>query len=135
MTRALRIWAWILLADLLVRSIDYLSGGDVVVPDDNLAVPEIWGVAGLVTFMVILVGLVTKSSGVLKSGAITAFAVYLMISVQMFEVSMLPYPWPPENPRLSVALLVLALLWLSLACIVWWREYVAKAMTKEALSG
>lgn len=135
MTRALRIWAWILLADLLVRSIDYLSGGDVVVPDDNLAVPEIWGVAGLVTCIVILVGLVTKSSGVLKSGAITAFAVYLMISIQMFEIAMLPYPWPPENPRLSVVLLVLALLWLSLACIVWWREYVAKETAKEAMSG
>lgn len=135
MTRALRLWAWILLADLLVRSIDYLAGGDVVVPDDNLAVPGVWGIAGLSTSFVILLGLLFKNSGVFKFGAITAFAVYLMVSVQMFEVAMLPYPWPPENPRLSATLLVLALLWLSLAGIVWWREYLTKEMEKEVLSG
>ena len=78
MTRALRIWVWVLLSDLLVRSIDYLSGGDVSVPDDNLAVPEIWGAASLATFLVVLSGLLLKNSAVLKFGSITAFSVYLM---------------------------------------------------------
>ncbi len=135
MTRALRIWVWVLLSDLLVRSIDYLSGGDISVPDDNLAVPEIWGAASLATFLVVLTGLLLKNSAVLKFGSITAFSVYLMVAIQMFEVAMLPYPWPPENPRLSVTLFVISTLWLSIACIVWWREYVSKECEKEALSG
>ena len=129
------MWVWILLSDLLVRSLDYLSGGDVGVPDDNLAVPEVWGVACLATFFVALTGLLLKNSAVIKFGSITAFSVYLMVAVQMFEVAMLPYPWPPENPRLSVTLLVISALWLSVAGILWWREYVSKECEKEALSG
>lgn len=135
MTRALRLWAWILSFELTVRSIDYLAGGDVVVSDDNLSVPGIWGAVGLLTAVLVLIGLVMKRSGVLKFGSIMAFAVYLMIAIQLFEVAMLPYPWPPENPRLSVTMLAFSLLWLSLAGVVWWREYVARECEKEMLSG
>lgn len=135
MTRALRLWAWLLLADLFVRSIDYLSGSQMSDLEDNLTIPEVWGVAGLVTSATVLAGLLLKRSAVLKFGSIMAFAVYMMIAVQRFETSMLPYPWPPENPRWLVGMAVFSLLWLSLAGTVWWREYVAREAEKEALSG
>ena len=135
MNRALRTFIWLMLLDLLVRSVDYATGGDVYVPDDNLAIPGIWGAVGLVTFTVLLAGLVTRRASVVKFGSITAFAVYLMISVQLFEAAMLPYPWPPENPRLSVSLLVFSLMWLAVAGIIWWREYLERECEKEELSG
>lgn len=135
MTRALRLWAWLLLADLFVRSIDYITGSQLPAPDDNLAIPEVWGAAGLVTGLVVFAGLVLKRTSILKFGSIMAFSVYLMVAVQRFDMGMLPYPWPPENPRLAVGMLVFSLLWLTIACTVWWREYVARAAEKEALSG
>lgn len=135
MTKSLKAFTWLLLLDLFVRSIDYVSGGDVAVPDDNLAIPEVWGITGLVTSFIILVGLLARRGAVLKFGTIVAFAVYLMVSIQLFEISMLPYPWPPEDPRRSVSTLVFGLLWLLVAVTVWWREYLNRAAEKEALRG
>lgn len=126
---------WILSVDLLVRSLDYLSGGLAFVPDDNLTVPEIWGAAFLVSFILSVVGLLLRNSPVVKTASIVAFSVYLMVSVQVFTMEMLPVPWPPQDPRLSVTPLVLSLLWLSVAVIIWWREYVARECEKEARGG
>lgn len=126
---------WILSADLLVRSLDYLSGGLSFAPDDNLTVPEIWGAAFLVSFVLGVVGLLLRSSPVVKTASIVAFAVYLMVSIQVFTMEMLPVPWPPQDPRLSVTPLVLSLLWLSVAVIIWWREYVSRECEKEARGG
>ncbi|UBI10039.1 hypothetical protein LA324_05370 [Corynebacterium coyleae] len=124
-----------MLVELMVRSIDYLAGGEPSVPDDNLSIPEVWGVAGLGTCALILVGLLVRNNAVLKLGSITAFSVYLMISIQLFEVGMLPYPWPPEDPRRSVSTLVFGFMWLTIAGVVWWRDYLERAVEKEALSG
>ena len=135
MTRALRIWAWILSADLLVRGLDYASGGGPYQPDDNLTVPEIWGVAFLVTFVLSTVGLLLRHSPLIKFACTVAFAVYLMVSVQLFTVEMLPVPWPPHDPRLSSTPLVLSLLWLSVAVIIWWREFIVRECEKEARGG
>lgn len=135
MTRTLRLLTWLMLVELMVRSIDYLAGGEPSVPDDNLSIPEVWGVAGLGTCALILVGLLVRNNAVLKLGSITAFSVYLMISIQLFEVGMLPYPWPPEDPRRSVSTLVFGFMWLTIAGVVWWRDYLERAVEKEALSG
>lgn len=135
MTQTLRLLAWLMWLELVVRSIDYASGGVNAVPDDNLSTPEVWGIAGFATSALIFAGLAARNNAVLKLGAITAFSVYFMISIQQFEVSMLPYPWPPEDPRRTVSLLVFGLLWLTIACVVWWRDYLERACEKEVLSG
>lgn len=135
MTRTLRLLSWLMLMELFVRSIDYMAGGVSTVPDDNLSIPEVWGIAGIGTCALVLAGLVSGSNAVIKFGAITAFSVYLMISIQLFEVDMLPYPWPPEDPRRTVSTLVFGLMWLTVAGVVWWRDYLERECEKEVLSG
>ena len=135
MTRTLRLLVWLMLLELFVRSVDYVAGGVSTVPDDNLSIPEVWGIAGAATCVVVLAGLVGKSNGVIKFGAITAFSVYAMIAFQVFEVSMLPYPWPPEDPRKAMSTLVFGLMWLTVAGVVWWRDYLERACEEEVLGG
>lgn len=135
MTRTLRLLSWLMLLELFVRSIDYMAGGVSTVPDDNLSIPEVWGIGGIGTCALVLAGLVSGSNAVTKFGAITAFSVYLMISIQLFEVDMLPYPWPPEDSRRTVSTLVFGLMWLTVAGVVWWRDYLERACEKEVLSG
>lgn len=135
MTKAIRAFVWLMTFDLVVRSIDYITGSDEFVPDDKLPIPEVWGVAGLLTAVILVVGVVRRHNPTLKLGAIVAFSVYLMIAVQLFEKAMLPYPWPPENPRVSVTLLIFSLMWLTVAIVVWWREYIERESEREALGG
>lgn len=132
MNKSLRAFVWLLLLGLLIRSVDYVTGTTSGIPEDDLTTPEVWGAAGLVASVIVTAGLLTRKSAILKIGAITVFAIYTMIGIQRFDVGMLPYPWPPEDPRLTGILLTQGLMWLLVAVVVWWREYIERACEREA---
>lgn len=117
--------------DLLVRSIDYASGG-LTDSDDGLGVPEVWGIAGLTACAVVAAGMLASSTNILKFGSVAAFAVYTMLTIQTFTEDMLPYPWPPEGIRIAFTNAVSAGLWLTVAVALWWREYINEKVDKEA---
>lgn len=131
MNRALRALTWLMLAKLFTRSLDYVTGTQAAIPDDGLQSSEVWGLAGLVASVIVFFGLMASKNLAVKLGAILTFAIYTMIGVQMFELSMLPIPWPPEDPRLSLNFIFDGAMWLAIAVIVWWREGIERECERE----
>ena len=133
MTRAVKAVVWLLAIELFVRSIDYLTGdtystGQI---EDNLSMPVVWGATGLAAVTVVLFGLLLKKPFVVQTGSLIPFAIYVMFAFQIFEMRMLPHPWPPEDTRLVASHLTFAGLWLTTAITIWWREYIAKRKKEE----
>ena len=133
MTRAVRAIISLLTFELFVRSVDYLTGDSYSERrvEDNLSVPEVWGLFGLAAVFIVVLGLLSKRTGVVQAGCITAFSIYTMFAVQIFEFRMLPIPWPPEDTRLLTSHITFAGLWLLMALVIWWRAYIAKKCVDE----
>lgn len=133
MNRAVKTMASILTFELFVRSVDYSTGNSYSVgyTDDNLWVPQVWGLTGFAAVAILLFGLLRNRPKVVQFGSICAFAIYTMFAVQIFEVRMLPYPWPPEDSRLCATHVAFAGLWLLSAGVIWWRSYIYKQCTDE----
>lgn len=133
MTRAVRAIISLLAFELFVRSVDYLTGDSYNARnvEDNLSVPEVWGLFGLAAVIIVALGLFSKRAGVVQAGCVTSFAIYTMFAVQIFELRMLPIPWPPEDTRFLTSHLTLAGLWLLMALVIWWRAYIAKKCADE----
>lgn len=120
----------------LTRFVDYITGEDYqagFIQVDNLYTPIVWAYACLCMFALFLFAAVT---GWYKAGIYAGLfgnAVFLMFASQIYQVSMLPWPWPPENPRLVVNDLVDAAVCLILAVSIWYRNQVAaeKVLLKE----
>lgn len=133
MTRALQAFIWFMWFDMFARGIDYITGNqfNTGLVDDNLTMPEVWGAASLVTCAVLAVGMFTKRLSVVQFGAILGFAVYVMFAVQVFQVRMLPYPWPPEDVRMVAGHVSTAGMWLVVAVTLWYRRYANQKCREE----
>lgn len=133
MNKAARVAAGLLTFELLVRSVDYATGNSYNngILDDNISTPEVWGYTGLAAVVVLLFGLILGRDKVVQFGGVCAFSIYTMLAIQVFEVRMLPFPWPPEDSRLFSTNAVFAGLWLLLTVTIWWRSYIAKLCTDE----
>lgn len=129
MPRAQRVLIWILLLMEFVRGVDYLTGNqnDVgSVHPDEVGMPLVWGTACVAAASVAAVGVYFVRKSWVINGAIASFAVNLMLAWQVFEVRMLPYPWPPEDTRIIVDHVGHAAIWALVAGVVWWRGGVQR---------
>lgn len=133
MTRAVRAIISLLAFELFVRSVDYLTGDsyDSRNIEDNLSVPEVWGLFGLAAVFIVVLGLWSNRLGIVQTGCVTAFSIYTMFAVQVSDLRMLPIPWPPEDTRLLASHITFAGLWLLMALVIWWRAYIAEKCTDE----
>lgn len=121
MTRALRFYTFMLGVALVSRGVDYSTGETFQEVTPILA----WGIACLVVGLVTCVSAFAKRWQFPYLACISAFAVYVMIAVQRFEVAMLPYPWPPEDNRVFVDLFTFGALSLATSITIQYRESVA----------
>lgn len=120
---------------LLSRSLDYLTGD--TFPHNRqsheVTSPEIWGIACAISGSLMVTAAFSKNWKFPYFAGIVSFAVYLMVAVQIFDARMLPYPWPPEDHRIVVDLLVYAYLSLVLSITIQYRESV-KAKKKQIVN-
>lgn len=128
MTRALRFYTFMLGVALVSRGVDYSTGDEFHEVTPILA----WGIACLVVGLVTCVSAFAKRWQFPYFSCIAAFAVYVMIAVQRFEVDMLPYPWPPDGNRVFVDLFTFGALSLSTSITIQYRESV-KAKKRQKI--
>lgn len=133
MTRAVKAIVGLLVFEMFVRSVDYLTGDSHPNSfwEDGLQMPAVWGSTCLAATLLILFGLARNKPGVVQTGSIVSFAIYVMFAIQVFEMRMLPYPWPPEDTRIVATHLMVAGCWLTVAVTIWWREYINLRKTEE----
>lgn len=129
MTRTVRAIYGVVSVAWLTRFVDYSTGDDYkagFIQVDNLYTPLVWSIACLCMFFLFLFAAI---SGRYRAGiyaGLFGHAVFLMLASQIFQRSMLPYPWPPEDPRLVASNLVNGSICLILAASVWYRNRVHK---------
>lgn len=129
MTRALRAFVYILSFMALARGLDYVTGNEYDLGrlwGEDVAMPYLWGAACLAGGVAAVVAAVFRFPGLAVNAGIFNFATNVMLAAQVAEYRMLPYPWPPEDIRITVDHLGHAVLWLTIAVVVWWREGVLR---------
>lgn len=133
MTRAVKVFVGLLVFEMLTRSVDYLTGDSYPNGrfEEDISMPVVWGTACLAAALIVLFGLARSKPAVVQTGSTVSFAIYTMFAFQVFEMRMLPYPWPPEDTRIVATHLTVAGLWLTAAVTIWWREYIARRKTEE----
>ena len=122
MTRALRFFTFMLGIALLSRGVDYTT----TVSTAHEVTPILaWGIACLAVGALMCLSSFSEHWQLPYIAGIAAFSVYAMIAAQRFEVSMLPYPWPPQRSRVFVDLVVLGVLSLGISVTIQYRESLA----------
>lgn len=137
MTNTLKAIAWVLSLMIINSGIDYITGNQFDmgrVWGDHISMPVWWGLACIVTGATSVGALIADNAKLLFNAALVAFAIYLMFAYQIFDMRMLPFPWPPEDNRLLSDHLGKASIWLIIATSLWWREGVNRRK-KEILDG
>lgn len=113
----------------LTRGVDYLTGNEFDMGrlmDDNLPLPEAWGWGCVVLAVVAVAAAWTGSPRVAMHAGVLGLAVNVMLAVQIFDVRMMPWPWPPEDARIITDHLAHAAMWVIVAGDQAWREAVEK---------
>lgn len=141
MTRALRAFVYILSFMALARGLDYVTGNEYDLGrlwGEDVAMPYLWGAACLAGGVAAVVAVVFSFPSLAINASIFNFATNVMLAAQVVDSRMLPYPWPPEDVRIPVDHLGHAVLWLTIAVVVWWREGVLRRRSEiieEKMSG
>jgi len=133
--RFIKRLTWILTFGLAIRGVDYVTGNTyslgILKGDDGLSKPEVWGLTALVACAILVAGLIMDNGRIVQLGAVAAFAIYAMFAIQIFDMRMLPYPWPPEDIRLISQHLVAAGLWITIANEIRTNIYVTEKALEE----
>jgi len=111
---------------LIVRGVDYVTGDTFPLTSllHDVSSPEVWGIACILTGALMWASLPLKGWKWAYTANIVSFAVYVMLAVQIFDVRMIPYPWPPEDIRVITDLLAFAAFSITLSITIQYRESV-----------
>ena len=126
MSRAVRFLMFWLGFALIVRGVDYVTGDTFPLTSllHDVNSPEVWGITCIIVGIFIWVSALLKGWKWAYTANISAFAVYIMLAVQIFDMRMLPYPWPPEDVRVITDLMTFAMFSLTLSITIQYRESV-----------
>ena len=127
MTSALRTLLLILSFTSAVRGIDFVTGSEFVAArgwGDESTMPLLWGAASIGTGVYGALAAVLNSPRQAINAGLVGMAVSATFAIQVFEMRMLPLPWPPQDARVVADYLGHSALWLLTAGTAFYRKGV-----------
>lgn len=102
MTLTMRGIVAVLSSIMFLRGVDYLSNDRPLIGTNQselVTMPHLWGAAFLVAAgFGVFAALKNTLLSAVNFGVVGA-AITAMFAIQVFQMDMLPYPWPPEDIR------------------------------------
>lgn len=102
MTLTMRGIVAVLGSMMFLRGVDYLSNDRPLVGTNQselVTMPHIWGAAFLVAAGFGIFAVLKNTLRSAMNFGVVGAAVTAMFAIQVFQMDMLPYPWPPEDVR------------------------------------
>lgn len=102
MTLTMRGIVAVLGSMMFLRGVDYLSNDRPLVGTNQselVTMPHIWGAAFLVAAGFGIFAVLKNTHRSAMNFGVVGAAVTAMFAIQVFQMDMLPYPWPPEDVR------------------------------------
>lgn len=102
MTLTMRGIVAVLGSIMFLRGVDYLSNDRPLVGTNQselVTMPHLWGAAFLVAAGFGIFAVLKNTHRSAMNFGVVGAAVTAMFAIQVFQMDMLPYPWPPEDVR------------------------------------
>lgn len=128
MSADLRILLTVLSLTSVIRGIDYMTGSEFVAArgwGEESTMPLLWGAASVGVGLYGLLAAAINCKRQAINVGLVGMSVSAMFAVQVFEMRMLPVPWPPQDARIVVHYIGQAVLWLLVTGTAYFRQGVS----------